>query len=212
MSDMWEYEPGVVYENLIIMVTKYRGATLTKPALTKPEVQLRMNQHGYTTIMATRDADPSDPRGSASLYVVLIAPGNDYANKSPKFKNLLATIPPSPTNEIIMVTEHGITTHIKKVIDEYNNRDDTGLLLEYDYHLFIIETPLHNSCEHHEILPYATVDEHCYTRYISKEEYPKIKSTEAHAVWLGVRPGMTVKVTRASKSAGVSIIYRLCAK
>lgn len=211
MSDMFEYEPGVVYENLILMLTKYRGATLSSNALSPADLQLRMNRHGYAHVVATRVASEDDPRGAATIHVLLVAPGHDYSNKAPKFKMMLAAIAPSTSNEIIVVTSNGITSHIKKVIEEYNAKN-TGIIYDYDYHLFIIEVPKHNSCEHHELVSHAAADKLTNYSYSSREDYPKIKSTEAHGVWLGLRPGMFVRITRASKSAGVTILYRVCVK
>lgn len=210
---MWEYEPGVVYENLVRMV-KYRGAKLTGTALDPGQVQLRMNQHGYATIVATREASPTDPRGPANIHILLIAPGSDYANKSPKFKNLLSAVPLVANLEVIVVSSDGITPHIKKVIEHYNAEPPVAgaHVYEYDYKWFVIETPKHNSCEQHELVPTDEVEALCHRMYMSKEDYAKITTSDAMAVWLGLRPGMVVKVTRASKTAGISENYRICVK
>jgi len=215
MTDMWEYEPGVVYENLVRMM-EYRGAVLAAPALDRGQVQLRMNQHGYATLVADRRALPSDPRGDAHIHVILVAPGHDYASKSPKFKTLLTGIPAATQPlEIIVITASGITPHIKKVIDEHNGKPanlNLGTIYEYDYSYFVIEMPRHNSCELHEIMPTADVIEFCNKFYLAKEDFAKINAGEAHAIWLGLRPGMVVKVSRSSKSAGTSTTYRLCTR
>ncbi len=232
MSDMWEYEPGIVYENLIRMM-EYRGAALVNPALDPAAVQLRMNQHGYATISAVRavpkdiSLDMRDPRGDAYIHMVLIAPGHDYASKSPKFKNLLVNLPVATQPlEIIVITSDGITPHIRKVIEEHNmktakviaNRKpnetvvNTGTIYEYDYSHFVIETPKHNSCELHEIMTTAYVAEFCDKYYMAKEDFSKITAGDSQAIWLGLRPGMVVKVTRSSKCAGVSTTYRTCTR
>ncbi len=61
----------------------------------------------------------------------------------------------------------------------------------------------------HEILKESEVEELLRLLGISKEQLPKIKSSDPIVKEIGAKPGDIVKITRKSHTAGISIFYRL---
>ncbi len=61
----------------------------------------------------------------------------------------------------------------------------------------------------HEILKESEVQELLKLLGVSKEQLPKIKSTDPIVKEIGAKPGDIVKITRKSHTAGISIFYRL---
>jgi len=61
----------------------------------------------------------------------------------------------------------------------------------------------------HEILTDSEVEELLKLLGISKEQLPKIKSTDPIVKEIGAKPGDIVKITRKSFTSGFSIFYRL---
>jgi len=61
----------------------------------------------------------------------------------------------------------------------------------------------------HEILSDEEVKEILKILGISKEQLPKIKSTDPIIKEIGAKPGDVVKITRESLTAGKSVFYRL---
>jgi len=61
----------------------------------------------------------------------------------------------------------------------------------------------------HEILSDEEVKELLKILGISKEQLPKIKSTDPIIKEIGAKPGDVIKITRESLTAGKSVFYRL---
>ncbi len=61
----------------------------------------------------------------------------------------------------------------------------------------------------HEILSDEEVKEILKILGISKEQLPKIKSTDPIIKEIGAKPGDVIKITRESLTAGKSVFYRL---
>ncbi len=61
----------------------------------------------------------------------------------------------------------------------------------------------------HEILKESEVEELLRLLGVSKEQLPKIKSSDPIVKEIGAKPGDIVKITRKSLTANVSIFYRL---
>jgi len=61
----------------------------------------------------------------------------------------------------------------------------------------------------HEILKENEAEELLRLLGVSKEQLPKIKSTDPIVKEIGAKPGDIVKITRESLTANVSIFYRL---
>ncbi len=201
------YVPAEVYDNLVKMMS-YRKLVVTSPILSHTDVAHALNQQEYVLITGTRDE--SNTQLSASVYVVLIAPNSKYAKASADFKKLFKLVPKDEKlMEIIFVSEYVLTVHIKKQIVEFKN--SSGVHVEnYDYEIFMMEVPKHISVPKHVIATTEEINTFCNCYHTTKAYFPKILSTDPQAVWLGLRPGMCVKIIRLSETAGNAVAYRLC--
>lgn len=206
------YAPGEVYTNLIKLMG-YRGVKLATEPLTSDAVVQKLNHYEFVTISGTRGND--DPRGEATVMIILIAPNSKYSNKSGDFKKLLKGLPkikPSENLEVVFVSEFVLTIHIKKQIIVYRNENPKVHLEDHDYEIFLLENPKHEVVPEHSIPPESEIDEFCRIHYKDRSSFPKILQSDPQAVWLGLRPGMCVKVKRISETAMYSYIYRICIK
>jgi DNA-directed RNA polymerase subunit H (RpoH/RPB5) len=204
------YVPGEVYLNLVKMM-KYRGVELTMDPLTPASLVQKLNHYEFVTITGHRKK--SDPRGEAKVIVIFIAPNSKYSNKSGDFKKLLKGLPKVQADEnldVIFVSEHVLTVHIKKHITAFRSANPRVYIEDHDYEIFMLENPKHEIVPEHTIASDEEVEKFCRLHYKDKNSFPKINSTDAQAVWLGLRPGMCVKVKRISETAGFSYIYRIC--
>jgi DNA-directed RNA polymerase subunit H (RpoH/RPB5) len=209
---METYVPGEVYNNLIKMM-KYRGVKLSSDPLESDTVVQKLNHYEFVTIAGTRDKN--DIRGEATVMVILIAPNSKYSNKSGDFKKLLKGLPktkPGENLEVIFVSENELTIHIRKTIAAFKQENSKIHIEDHDYEIFMLENPKHESVPEHIIPSEEEILEFCNTHYKDRNSFPKILQSDAQAVWLGLRPGMCVKVKRISETAGYSYIYRICIK
>jgi DNA-directed RNA polymerase subunit H (RpoH/RPB5) len=85
-------------------------------------------------------------------------------------------------------------------------------LANYPYKLFLINITEHVSVPKHEIVPHEEVNAFCKRYYTTREQFSKISVADPQAIWLGLQPGMVVKVTRTSETAGEAPSYRICIK
>jgi len=204
------YVPYIVYGNLIKMV-KYRNLTLKDPVLKHDEVIQKLNHYEFIIIGTERPS--TDQRGAAVVHIVLVAPGSSYATKTGDFKKLLKQMPRSAGRvEIVFVSEKAFTIYIKKQIIAYHDANPNIHIEDYDYSKFMIEAPKHVSVPRHEICGEAELREFCDYHYITKEHLPKILQTDTQAIWLGLQPGMVVKVYRMSETTCMSFALRYCVK
>lgn len=209
---MDEYVPGQVYNNLIKMLD-YRAVKLTGQQLTQDEVVQKLNHYEFITIPGRRGKD--DLRGEATIMIILIAPGSKYSNKSGDFKKLLKGLPKikeGESLEVMFVSEYELTIHIKKQLISYKLANPKIYLENYDYEIFLIETPKHVSVPKHVIMTPAEIKEMFDKQYTSSLNISKILQSDPQAVWLGLKPGMCVKIYRISETAGVAMGYRICVK
>jgi DNA-directed RNA polymerase subunit H (RpoH/RPB5) len=206
------YVPGEVYNNLVKMMG-YRGVKLSAEPLTPDLVVQKLNHYEYVTIGGTRGKD--DPRGEATVIIILIAPNSKYSSKSGDFKKLLKGLPktkPGENLEVVFISEFALTIHIKKQIAAYRNENPKILLEDHDYEIFMLELPKHECVPEHTIATEEEIAKFCKIHFKDRERFPKILQSDPQAVWLGLRPGMCVRVRRISETAGYSYIYRICSK
>lgn len=206
------YVPGEVYTNLVKMM-EYRGIKLSTPPLTPDTVVQKLNHYEFVMLSGTRGKE--DSRGAADTTVILIAPNSKYSGKSGDFKKLLKYLPkvqPGVRLEVIFVSEYELTTHIKKQILAFKQENPDIHIENYDYEIFMLENPKHVSVPPHSIPSEEEVSEFCRLHYKDRTTFPKILQSDAQAVWLGLRPGMVVKIDRVSETAGRAIAYRYCVK
>jgi DNA-directed RNA polymerase subunit H (RpoH/RPB5) len=200
-----------VYTNLVKMLA-YRNVVQVGSALTMDDLAQRLNNLEYVTINGTRGAD--DVRGAATVIIVLIAPGSKYSAKSAEFKKIIKGLPktkPGEQLEVIFVSSESLTSHIKRYIDKHRAANTSLRIEHYDYSFFLIEAPRHVSVPRHTVATREEVEAYCKYFYTTKERFPMIReSTDPQAVWLGLRPGMVVRIERPSDTAGFAVVYRRC--
>ncbi len=209
---MNEYIPWQVYTNLLKMM-EYRGITRRDEPMPADTFVQNLNHYDYVMIRGSRDV--SDPR-EHSIVIVLIAPGSNYATKSADFKRLLQKVPVDTSQSqhvatnIIFVSEEKLTTHINKQLNVYKHETPTVYVEDYDYEYFLIEIPKHSMVPPHSIPPEEEITQFCNKWCVNRWDFEKISRDDVMAVWLGLRPGMVVKINRISETAGRALAYRIC--
>ncbi|QYB17659.1 DNA-directed RNA polymerase subunit h [Pacmanvirus S19] len=209
---MNDYEPGLVYNNLVKMMN-YRGVKLNSEPFDSDALVQKLNHYEFATIVGTRDK--SDPRGAATVIAVLIAPKSKYANTSGNFKKLLSNLPKVRDDQnldVIFVSEMPLTIHIKKLMIVHRLKNPKVMLEDHSYEMFLIEKPKHASVPLHIIATDKEINDFCNKYKKNKNDFGKILQSDVQAVWLGLRPGMCVKIIRISENAGNAIAYRICIK
>lgn len=205
-----QYIPADVYNNLILLAD-YRNIILDAEPLTRDNVINKLNHHEYIQITGKRDGD--NPRGEAVVYMILITPGSKYSTRLIDFKKLINGIPRSQKPmEIIIVSDRDLTTYIKKEIVSFKINNPNIWIEHHNYEIFMIEIPKHISVPKHEIADPTEVAKYCHKYCILPVNFQKILQSDPIAVWIGLRPGMVVKIYRVSENTGESIVYRYCIK
>lgn len=207
---MEEFVPGQVYNNLVKMMA-YRGVTISSDIADSSEVMQRLNHYEFIIISGVRG--PEDSRGAAAVVIVLIAPDSKYSAKSGDFKKLLSKLPKPQQGynlEIIFVSPDELTPHIVRKIKSFQAENPNVSVEAHVYKLFMLEAPKHAQVPKHVILLPEEIDEFCDIEFVSKKHFQKINRDDCQAIWLGLKPGMVVKIYRVSETAGESIGYRLC--
>ena len=205
------YMPGVVYENLVKMYG-YRNIKLTEPILTSSELIKKLNHSESVLLKGERTED--DPRGKTELYTFLLSPGSKYSNKTVEFRKLLKQVPENSnkTIEIMFVSSTELTTFIVKQIETHKKSYDNIQIEHHLYDKFEIEIPKHVSVPEHIIMTEEETERVCREQSTMKENFPKISQNDTMAVWLGIHPGMLIKINRVSETACMSVAYRYCVK
>lgn len=209
---MNSFEPELVYRNMVIMLTKYRGFTLTEAPLTEQQITDKLNHFGYISFNCERTADSLDHNGrpvgrilgAAKLIAILFKDDSKYADKSPDFKRLIKGF---GEEQILAVMKLEPSIHINKHVRETGGRIEIRL-----YRHFLEEKPLNVAVPPHNIATAEEVDEYCEATYSDRTLFPKINSDDVIGIWMGIRPGMVMRIERVSQNAGVAVAYRYCIK
>lgn len=205
---MDNFVAGNVYDNLIKAMT-YRGATLKNPPLSRDMLAQQLNHHEYVIIEASREM--VNIRGPATIMVFMFAPGAKYADTLGTFRKLIGGITAHGMLELMFVSEDPLTNHIKKFLAQYRVDNITNRRVEeHDYRKFRIEAPKHTYVPEHILMTEQEIGGLCEMYRISRGDLPHILASDIQAVWLGLRPGMCVKIVRPSDSAGQCVAYRVC--
>lgn len=205
------YAPGEVYNCIVDMMAR-RGVTLDSTPLTLDQVAQRLNHYEFITITGVRGSE--DVRGAATVMTILIAPNSKYSNKTGDFKKLLKGLPKVRADEkleVIFVSAVPLTVHIDKQIKAYREELGSSIQLEnHTYNLFIIDPTKHVSVPVHQILTEDEIESLCRRHCTVRDRFPKILQSDPQAVWLGLKPGMMVKIMSRSETAGKAVRYRYC--
>lgn len=205
------YTPGLVYENVCIMMKK-RGAVLNTAALGEQQILQQMNQREYIMVSAVRDA--SDPRGAATIIAVIIEP-NSSISKTAKSLNKILTLAVKQKTanpmEILLITTEKMQERLTKQ-DEFKEEHKGVTINNYLYSIFLVNITEHVSAPKHELTDEKEIADFCKRYHTTKEQFSKIPASDPQAVWLGLVPGMVVRVVRASETAGEAPVYRICIK
>jgi DNA-directed RNA polymerase subunit H len=208
---MESYVPWLVYENVSKMLVK-RGCILVNPLLPEADVVKKMVQPEYVLLHGRRTID--DPRGAADVVSIVIAPDSKVAKNAAHLKKAITdalALKKAAPMEILFITNELMPDRLIKQDDLYSKHVDVTLF-NYEYKIFIVDITDHVSAPVHLLVPEAEITEFCKKYYTTRDKFSKIPTTDPQAVWLGPRPGMVVKILRASESAGIAPVYRVCVK
>lgn len=197
-----------IYKNLIKMCA-YRNLTIVGDILSEDKLIQTINFNEYISIEATRSK--LNQLSSAYVFIILLKENARYMSKTALFKRLVEdiikkNISGDPT-EITFIMDEPLSSNINKMLAEFKQ---TVFIESYNYALFRIELPLHESVPKHSILPEDELITLLELYKTHKERFPIIKASDPQAVWLGARPGQVIKILRPSDSAGYAIAYRIC--
>ena len=201
------YAPGEVYANLIKML-EHRRVLVDNP-LGADQVVQKLNHYEYVVINGARP--DTDQRGAATVVTILIAPNSKYSNKTGDFKKLLKDLPKTTgILEVIFVSDLPLTIHIKKQMITHKIMHPTMILEDHDYRIFLINPTEHVAVPVHIIATNEEIALLCRYYCTTADKLPKILQNDVQAVWLGLRPGMVVKIYRKSETGGIAVAYRYC--
>ncbi len=207
-----------IYKNVYLMMSKYRNLGEVSKELTLPQFSSELTSQEY--IIITGENAPEDIRGHVNNITIFIAPGSDYANKSGEFRQIIDNITKNIIgkdisnvsnnitnnilNNICIITENPLTSHIEKVLASI---DQAYYIEHHLYNIFKFNIMEHNLVPKHEI---DNVDDMLYQYYTDSSCLHMIKSSDPAVVWIGGRPGMTIKIKQLSETVAFSYDYKIC--
>jgi DNA-directed RNA polymerase subunit H (RpoH/RPB5) len=193
-----------IYNNIRGMLAR-RGCEVKTPVLSEVDLVRRLGAAEYVTIVASRG---DDPRGAGDVCAVMFAPNSKYSSRVPEFQKRLDDVAKTGCVNAVFVADTEASKHISNRVAETNTDK-----LQIEYHLykhFVIDVTAHALVPPHSLPPAAEVEEYCRRVGTTPDRFPQIRcATDAQAIWLGARPGMVIKVMRASE-VGVAVVYRYC--
>lgn len=210
------HESSTVYGNLVLMMA-HRGVVIPKETILGTESVIKaLNDEETVSITGTRPA--GDIRGAAAVTCILLSPSSKYLRTGDFRKLVERQISVMSAGgeklplEVILVSKDGLSTHVKREIDAFKLRRPDVLIEDHTYRIFLINVTKHVSVPEHSIASEEEVARFCHSYCTSKDRFQKILTSDAQAVWLGVRSGMVVKILRQSETAGTALVYRYCVK
>ena len=113
--------------------------------------------------------------------------------------------------EILLITKEPMPERLIKQ-DEFKADNKDVTISNYSYNIFLVDITEHVSVPKHELTDAAEITKFCERYHTSKEQFSKIPMSDPQAIWLGLRPGMVIRILRASETAGEAPTYRICIK
>jgi DNA-directed RNA polymerase subunit H (RpoH/RPB5) len=201
---MEKYIPYEVYSNCWRLL-EYRGIKAANGVtqMTQEEFSKKFNLSGYAVILA------SPARGDRPQVIIQVAPGTDYVSKGPALEKLILSFQPA-VNDILTVVPDTISTHARKRFIDLRKQYPMSYLEVYEYEMFEIEKPKNCMSVKHTIANELEVTEYCTKFRTDRTKFQYILDTDPAAVWIGLRPGQTALIERASDNVGVINVYRYC--
>ena len=206
-------ESQIVYEHLV-RLCGFRGANVTG-RVGPAEFAKTMDTNHYVSITAERPA--TDIRGAAHILIIQFSSYRYIDASSQKFNAFLEKqIRARPADEIeyniILVSSSAISSTISRTIAEQRA---AGIIVEhFNASMFLIVVPEHDNVPRHTIVPRDEVNKICQELHMMVSNFPCIIAAGANpdpmAIWLGLRPGMVVRIDRPSETAGIETVYRRC--
>lgn len=208
-----------IYRNILVMF-KYRNITLTSPVLEESRLVAKLNEYDYIQIDGFRKGDPL--RKDAKVIVFYVKKNSVYSKRTAEFSKMIKpALNPTEFTEVIVISDNepakdkapstDLSKFILKQIADLTSASKKMILFEnHNYERFTIVIPESIYVVPHTIVPDKEGREWCEKHYTVMENFPKILSTDAVAVWLGVRPGHFVKIERLSETAGTAEAFRYC--
>lgn len=229
------YLPYVVYKNLEKFL-KYRKLDLVSGAvnvdiniskfLDFENFKKNIQHQGYI-ILEAKDSDIKDRRFIKSIdninknkpvktYILLFDKETDHLSSSVNFAKILRRIPHLESNkdsnlDVIVISHQSVNVYLQKKIDEITNNGSETYgyihIYSYKYAIFTTEKPIHELVSKHEILSKENEKQILEDLKTEKINLPKIRKSDAIAIWYGCEIGDIVKISSYSEASGISIKY-----
>lgn len=200
-----------MYTNVMRML-EHRGAVITSKPMASEALVKELNQHEYVVITATRENDPV--RASADITCVFVAPEGSLSARVQEYRVMFNAVKAAAAqsdrlHEYLIITDREPNSYISAFIAT-QNIGHTVRVYHYLHKLFKAELPKLAMIPKHELMTATEVDELCTGGYMTPAGFPKINHDEPMAVWMGLQPGMVVRIHRLSETAATAIAYRIC--
>lgn len=187
------YIPGVIYRNLNTRMARIGAVDLSGDInLDDAALSQKLNSVNYVAFHGVVD--------NTTVTTVYIKEDATIQNKTALMRTMLTQVK-KPSASILVVTHTPIKGRILEKITTISN---------VSANIFLYDPTTNVNVPQHIIADPAEIKEFCNRWYTQPDKFPKILSTDPQAVWLDLKPGMVVKVVRASESACSAIVYRLC--
>jgi DNA-directed RNA polymerase subunit H (RpoH/RPB5) len=208
-------DSAIIYDNLA-RLCEFRGAKVTA-RVAHDKFIATMEAARFVQIKAERPA--SDIRGPAHIVIIQFSAYRDIDGTSSKFATFLTKLlkeRPSDSAEfnVILVTSAPVGATIMRIITEQSKN---GIHIErYLASMFLIVVPEHICVPRHTIVSKKDIDVLYSEMHLLIGNLPCISAggtaaaPDPMAVWLGLRPGMVVKIDRPAETAGIETVYRRC--
>lgn len=208
-------EPLIVFYN-IMRLCEFRGARPNARAtLSAAQFTAAMDANHHVQINAERSAD--DIRGASHLVIIQFSALRSIDTSSQKFKPFIDKIIKTRPRDgvefnLILITTAPVSPAIARIIAD--QRDPGVIVEQHTAARFLIVAPEHIAVPRHTIVPRDEVDTLCREMHLILGNLPHMVASgtmpDPMAVWMGLRPGMIVRIDRISETAGNETIYRRC--
>jgi DNA-directed RNA polymerase subunit H (RpoH/RPB5) len=216
----------VIYENLAKMC-EWRGARVTERE-SADRLMHTLETKAFARIDAERENDIF--RGSAHISVIMFSPhyGVEGTKISAQINRMMENLEKEKREmNLIFVTIAPISTQVARNIAAINARNAGRIIVEQHLaKIFAIVVPEHAAVPRHTIVAMrgGHIEEEIknisatmhiapwrdFPCLVASAKYDMSARPDPMAVWLGLRPGMIVRIERACEVTGIEIVYRRC--